>query len=109
MKQNIAVLIAGFALAACISSNNPSVRVSDDKLSEIQARGTLIIATDSDYLPQSRLLPGTLHSAKTKCEASHYTANQLTGFDVEVAVEIAHRLGVEPSRAMEGGSGFRVK
>lgn len=72
------------------------MKIPDDKLSEIQARGTLVIATDADYLPQSRLLPGTLRNPNTKCESSHYTANQLTGFDVEVAVEIARRFNAEP-------------
>jgi polar amino acid transport system substrate-binding protein len=36
-----------------------------------------------------------LPSPDTKCESSQYTANQFTGFDADVAVEIARRLGVE--------------
>jgi len=97
VKWNIVLFIAaGFTLAACFSSNNLSATVPDDKLAEIQARGTLIIATDVDYVPQSKLLSGVLPNPDTKCEPSQYTADQFTGFDVEVAVEIAHRLGVEP-------------
>jgi len=98
VKQNIVLfIVTGFALTACFSStNNPTVTVPDDKLAEIQARGTLIIATDIDYVPQSKLLPGVLPSPDTKCEPSQYTADQFTGFDAEVAVEIARRLGVEP-------------
>lgn len=95
VKQSIAVIIAGFLLVGCISSTHPSPPASEDKLSEIRARGTLIIATDAGYLPQSRLLPGVLPDPHTKCEPSQYTANQFTGFDVEVAVQIAHALGVE--------------
>ncbi|RPH59486.1 MAG: hypothetical protein EHM81_08110, partial [Chloroflexi bacterium] len=32
---------------------------------------------------------------KTNCAPTHYTANQLKGFDVETAKEIARRMGVE--------------
>jgi len=35
-------------------------------------------------------------ASDTKCSPVQYTANQMVGFDVNVAVEIAHRLGVEP-------------
>jgi polar amino acid transport system substrate-binding protein len=82
-------------LGAC----SPATAIStpqNDKLAEIWARGTLIIATDADYAPQSKLLPDTLPAAGTKCSPTHYTANQMEGFDVRVAVEIARRLGVEP-------------
>ena len=68
----------------------------NDKLAEILARGTLIIATDADYAPQSKLLENSTPDAKTKCSPTQYTANQMTGFDVDVAVAIAHRLNVEP-------------
>lgn len=97
MKQSIVLfIVAGFALTACLPVRNPSKQVSDDKLAEIQARGTLIIATDADYMPQSRLLIDELPDSDTRCEASQYTAAQMIGFDVEVAKEIARRLGVEP-------------
>jgi len=96
VKLSIALFIAGFALTACFSSTSHSVTAPDDKLAEIQARGTLIIATDADYAPQSRLVPGALPNPDTKCEPSQYTADQFTGLDVEVGVEIAGRLGVEP-------------
>ena len=68
VKLNIALFITGFALAACLSSKNTPVTVLEDKLAEIQARGTLIIATDADYAPQSRLVPSVLPSPDTKCE-----------------------------------------
>lgn len=67
-----------------------------DKLAEIQARGTLVIATDADYPPQSRLLFNTTPSSDTKCASTQYTSNQMDGFDVAVAIELADRLGVEP-------------
>jgi polar amino acid transport system substrate-binding protein len=96
MRQNIVVFIAtGLILTACLPSTKTAVIVPEDKLAEIQARDTLIIATDADYVPQSKLLPDVLPNPDTKCESSQYTANQFTGFDVDVAVEIARRLGVE--------------
>jgi polar amino acid transport system substrate-binding protein len=68
----------------------------DDKLAEIQARGTLVIATDPDYAPQSLLLRDAKPSAQTKCGSTQYTASQFEGFDVDVATEIAKKLNVEP-------------
>src|SRR6266542_5750601 len=97
VKLNIALfIVAGFVLIACFSSTNPSITAPNDKLAEIQARGTLVIATDADYMPQSKLLSGVLPDPNTKCEPSQYTAAQFTGFDVEVAVEIARQLSAEP-------------
>jgi len=96
MKQNIVVLITtGLILTSCLSSNTTAEIVPEDKLAEVQARDTLIVATDADYLPQSKLLTDVLPDPDTKCESSQYTANQFTGFDAEVAVEIARQLGVE--------------
>jgi polar amino acid transport system substrate-binding protein len=97
VKQGIIVFIAaGFILTACSAPNIHSTVMPDDKLAEIQARGTLIIATDADYLPQSKVLADALPDPGTKCQPSQYTAGQMFGFDVEVANEIARRLGVEP-------------
>lgn len=68
----------------------------DDKLAEIQARGTLVIATDPDYAPQSRFIRNAAPAAGTKCGSTQYTASQFEGFDVDVALEIAKKLNVEP-------------
>jgi len=68
----------------------------NDKLAEILARGTLVIATDADYGPQSKLLKDSKPDLNTKCSPTQYTANQMAGFDVDVAVAIAQQLGVEP-------------
>ena len=67
-----------------------------DKLAEILARGTLVIATDADYAPQSRLLPNSTPDPNSKCSPVQYAANQMAGFDVDVAVQVAQRLSVEP-------------
>lgn len=48
MKQNIVVfIVAGFALTACFARSHPpgNGESPNDKLAEIQARGTLIVAT----------------------------------------------------------------
>lgn len=97
MKRSIVLFIAaGFALTACFPTPAFSEAAPADKLAEIQARHTLIIATDADYMPQSKLLVSALPDPDTQCEPSQYTAAQVIGFDIEVAKEIAARLGVEP-------------
>ena len=96
MKHRIAFFVTGLILASCIPPPKVTVTTPDDMLTEIQARGTLVIATDADYMPQSRLLQDVPPARGTKCEPLQYTANQLTGFDVAVAVEVARRLNVEP-------------
>jgi len=84
-------------LTACTPASINSVpTLQNDKLAEILARGTLVIATDADYAPQSKLLVNASPDPDTKCSPTQYTANQMVGFDVDVAVEIARHLGVEP-------------
>nr|WP_320161075.1 transporter substrate-binding domain-containing protein [uncultured Methanoregula sp.] len=68
----------------------------DDKLAEILARGKIVIATDAAYPPNSELIPGAVRTSGTKCTRNEYTANEFTGYNIAVAVEIARRLGVEP-------------
>lgn len=94
--KRIAALPLSLVLAACISSTEIQTPAPTDMLAEIQARGTLVIATDADYRPQSHLIEGSSQQKGTKCEASQYSANQFEGFDVDLAVEIARQLGVEP-------------
>jgi polar amino acid transport system substrate-binding protein len=72
------------------------VAFRNDKLAEILARGTLVIATDANYEPQSKLLLNSSPDPNTKCTSTQYTASQMTGFDIEAAREVARRLGVEP-------------
>jgi polar amino acid transport system substrate-binding protein len=77
------------------AATEPVATGGDDKLSEILARGTVIISTDPAYPPQSELAPGGQRAADTKCSSDQQTASELTGFDIDTAVEIANRLGVE--------------
>ena len=52
---------------------------SEDLLNVVRDRGTLIVSTDPNYAPQSFLNPD----------------GEFEGFDIDVATEIAERLGVE--------------
>jgi polar amino acid transport system substrate-binding protein len=80
-----------------VNSEEPVPAVTpDDKLTEIQARGRIIIATDADYPPNSDLRPGASRAKNTLCDRSEYTADEFTGYNIAVAVEIARKLGVEP-------------
>lgn len=92
----LAIIVAlSLIITACGSTNAPAA-TADDKLAEIKARGTLVIATDPAYPPFSALDESQPRPANTKCTADQYTANQFSGFDASTAIEIAKRLGVEP-------------
>ena len=88
------ILLCCTACAPITATAVPSTR--RDKLAEIMARSTLVIATDADYAPQSKLLPNSTPDPDSKCSPAQYTASQMTGFDVDVAREVALQLGVEP-------------
>lgn len=91
MKKQWAFLPIGAAalfLAACGSSDNTdnadntgsgSSEGETDLLAEIQEEGTLVIGTEGTYPPFT----------------FHDDSGELTGFDVEIAREVAERLGVE--------------
>lgn len=65
-----------FGVVACGSDSGSS----DDLLASIEDKGTLTVSTDPAYPPQSSLNKDT---------------GKYEGFDIEVATEIAERLGVE--------------
>ena len=67
----------------------------DDLLNQIKTRGTIRVSTDPNYAPQSVLVADAQRPANTKCSADQLTSNQMAGFDIDTAVEIAKRLGVE--------------
>ncbi|MCU0486884.1 MAG: transporter substrate-binding domain-containing protein [Anaerolineales bacterium] len=66
-----------------------------NKLEEILARGTLIVSSDPAYPPQSQLAEGGVRAENTKCASDQHTASELAGFDIDVSVAIAAKLGVE--------------
>ncbi len=82
--------IFGLVLAGCAGP-----KAAADKLAEIQARGTLLVSTDPAYPPQSSLVEGGARSTDTKCASDQHTASELTGFDIDVSLAIAEKLGVE--------------
>lgn len=94
-----AVVLAIFLLVGC-APQTAVTRLTDatptGELANVLKSGVLVIATDGDYAPQSKLNSDIPRAASSRCDLTQYTANQLAGFDIDVAAEIAHRLGVEP-------------
>lgn len=81
-------------MAGCMPTPTPTP-VKNDLLSRILARGTIVVATDPAYPPQSELIPGAKRVENTKCSSNEYTSSELTGYDIDTAMEVAKRLGVE--------------
>ena len=88
MKNLLPVLLLSVLLVgACVAPAAPApaddagaaATEPDDLLAEIMSRGTVRISTDPNYAPQSFL----------------DESGNFQGFDVDVAIEIAARLGVE--------------
>ncbi|GAB4266474.1 MAG: transporter substrate-binding domain-containing protein [Candidatus Promineifilaceae bacterium] len=78
MKKNLfvfltALVLLSLAIAGCGGSQ------SADLLTAIQEKGTIVVSTDANYEPQSFLNED----------------GEFVGFDIDVAKEIAKRLGVE--------------
>jgi len=87
------VLIA-LVVSACQQSLQ-SQTSPPDKLTEILESDTLIVAIDPAYPPQSAIMPGATRASDTLCTVEQLTKNEVGGFDVEVAKEIAKRLEIE--------------
>lgn len=87
--------VAAPAGEAAATEGGSESSVASDLLAEVQARGKLLVSSDPAYPPQSELVANVDPPAETKCTGDEKPANQFTGFDVEVAAEIAKRLGVE--------------
>ncbi len=85
------ISLFGLVLASC----GTAPQAASDKLAEILARGTLIVSTDPAYPPQSQLVEGGKRATNTKCASDQHTASELQGFDIDTAVAIAGKLGVE--------------
>jgi polar amino acid transport system substrate-binding protein len=84
--------ILGLVLASCSTAGS----TAKDKLAEIKARGYLMVSTDPAYPPQSQLVENAARLTTTKCPTDAQTSNQMQGFDIDVAIAIANKLGVEP-------------
>jgi polar amino acid transport system substrate-binding protein len=86
------LVISGLLLSACAKPQKPPA----DLLESIIQRGTIIIATDPAYPPYSQLVEGVTRPKDTKCASDQRVAAEFSGFDIDTAVEVAKRLGVEP-------------
>lgn len=85
------IVLASLLLAACGGTGGAPASL----LEQIQQRGTMLVSTDPNYEPQSFLDPNGQRAADTQCGSDQLTAGEMVGFDVDVAVAIAERLGVE--------------
>jgi len=88
----VLVVVAAIA-AACGGAATPSA--TNDLLGEVMQRGILRVSTDPAYPPQSELVEGVQPPADSKCKGEERAANQFKGFDIDVAAEVAKRMGVE--------------
>ncbi len=79
-------------LSACTGIFSAS---KSGNLERILNNGKLVISTDPSYPPQSEKVEGEIRPQNTKCSPTEFSANQFTGFDVDLAVEIAKRMGLE--------------
>lgn len=92
MKTKKAILTAVLAVSTLLYACDVA---SGDLLSEIRARGYVLVSTNSDYAPQSYRNPDGKRPRGTKCPPEALTTAEMQGFDIDVAVEIGKRLGVE--------------
>jgi polar amino acid transport system substrate-binding protein len=85
------LVMASMMLAACGGGGAKAA----DLLGQIKQHGYITVSTDPNYEPQSFLNTSGKRLANTKCPSDQLTSAEMQGFDVDVAVEIGKRLGVE--------------
>lgn len=85
------MILLGSILAACGGGAAEPTTV----LEKIEQRGTMIVSTDPNYEPQSFLDPNGVRAEGTACADDQLTQGEMIGFDVDTAVAIAEKLGVE--------------
>lgn len=84
------IVITALTLTACGSKAGAA-----DLLAQVKEHGYIISATDPNYEPQSFLNTEGVRPADTLCPSDTLTTAEMQGFDIDVAHEIADRLGVE--------------
>ncbi len=87
------LVITSLVLSACGGAGAPGQAA--DKLQEVKNRGVLLVSSDPAYPPQSELVENATRASNTKCASDQRTGDELRGFDIDTAKEIAKRLGVE--------------
>ena len=92
----VALLASACGAGTPARSSAPSADPTKDKLAQVLARGTLVLATDLDYAPQSFAVKGATRAATTKCSPNQVTAPEVSGYDAETGKLVAAALGVEP-------------
>jgi polar amino acid transport system substrate-binding protein len=75
---------------------SPTADPTKDKLSQILARGTLVLFTDPEYPPQSFTPEGATRSPDTRCAGNQLTAGEIAGYDADTGKAVAEAIGVEP-------------
>lgn len=96
------ITIVAILVAACgpgtgaAGSAAASADPTKDKLAQVLARGTLVLATDLDYAPQSFAVKGATRAATSKCGPNQLTAPEVSGYDAETGKLVAAALGIEP-------------
>jgi hypothetical protein len=91
----LAGALAGTGWGGTFASTSAAGDPASDKLAQVLARGTLILATDPAYPPFSSLVKSARRPASTKCAANQFTGNQIVGYDADVSKLVAKSLGVE--------------
>jgi polar amino acid transport system substrate-binding protein len=89
------VVVAMLVLTACGPSATATATGPADLLATIKDRGYVLVSTDPNYMPQSGLKTDGQRPGDTKCPGDTLTYPEMQGFDVDVAHEVATRLGVE--------------
>lgn len=97
MKRTIGIwVIFSFMMPAQFLIEN-AFAFSDDKLIEILKKGKIIVATEPEYPPMAELIiKGAKRNVSTLCSSNEYTSEEFRGFEIELAIEVAKELGVEP-------------
>ena len=85
------LIILSTLLAACGGGASTATTLLED----IEQRGYILVSTDPNYEPQSFLNTSGSRPSDTVCPSDALTSAEMQGFDVDVAVEIGERLGVE--------------
>ena len=78
-------------LTACAAASPRA----DNLLDTIKTRGYLLVATESNYAPQSSFNPSSTRPGDTKCPTDALASAEMEGFDIDVATSIGDHLGVE--------------